>query len=251
MPSHSTINRVFDVVIIGGGPAGLSVALGLARQLYTACVLDSGVYRNERSSHMHNMIAFDHVSPAKFREQAKANILERYDTIEFQRATITNLQQGDDGLFSASDEAGNVWSGKKIVLATGVRDVAPGIDGYDDCWARGMYVFAPLFPLSQLQKKLITNDRFWLANTAYSATALRRRGQRQLACSLWETVLPTDRLCTLHVWQTASPSRLPSTQMVTANSPTSSNLSWPSMDSRLTSGPSADSPAAKGRPKWY
>jgi thioredoxin reductase len=53
-----------DVLIIGGGPAGLAVATGLARQLYTAVVFDSGVYRNARTQHMHNVPTWDHRNPA-------------------------------------------------------------------------------------------------------------------------------------------------------------------------------------------
>ena len=83
----ATVNNVLDVLIIGGGPAGLSVATGLARQLYTAVVFDSGVYRDALGKHMHNVAAWDHRAPSKFRAKAREDILRRYSTLQFQNTT--------------------------------------------------------------------------------------------------------------------------------------------------------------------
>ena len=132
-------NSVLDVLIIGGGPAGLSVATGLARQLYTAAVFDSGVYRNELAAHMHNVVTWDHRSPADFRKKARDDILKRYSTIQFQSTRITNVSKTAEGQFEAKDDQGKTWLGRKLILATGVQDIYPAIDGYKDCWAIGMY----------------------------------------------------------------------------------------------------------------
>lgn len=133
------LNQVLDVLIIGGGPAGLSVATGLARQLYTAVVFDSGVYRNALATHMHNVATWDHRDPAEFREAARDDLLRRYKTIHFQNSTIQSVQKTPHAQFEATDAEGKVWTGRKLMLATGVRDVYPDIEGYGDCWARGMY----------------------------------------------------------------------------------------------------------------
>lgn len=131
--------KVYDVLIIGGGPAGLSVATTIVRQLQTAILFDSGVYRNTRTWHMHGVPGFDHVDPTAFRTKAKTDLLRRYDTVEFRKARIVGIQKMDDsGLFRATDGPGNVYEGRKVVLATGVRDVLPDIDGYDECWREGM-----------------------------------------------------------------------------------------------------------------
>lgn len=130
--------KVYDVLIIGGGPAGLSVATTIVRQLQTAILFDSGVYRNSRTYHMYGVPGFDHVDPMAFRTKAKTDLLRRYDTVDFRKARIAEIEKLDSGLFQATDGAGNVYVGRKVVLATGVRDVLPDIDGYDDCWRQGM-----------------------------------------------------------------------------------------------------------------
>jgi len=130
--------KLYDVLIIGGGPAGLAVATGLARQLQKAIVLDSGIYRNARSKHMHNVPGWDHVDPAVFRARAKEDLLRRYDTIEFKSAAITQIQKLANGHFRATDETGSEYTGRKVALGVGVRDIMPSIEGYTDCWGRGM-----------------------------------------------------------------------------------------------------------------
>lgn len=131
---------IYDALIIGGGPAGLAIATGLARQLYTAVVLDSGSYRNERATHMHNVLGFDHVDPAEFRAKAKADLLRRYETIEFKSATVKSVRKLDTGVFEAVDSKGAVYQGKKLGLGTGIWDVMEGQpEGYEECWGRGIF----------------------------------------------------------------------------------------------------------------
>ena len=136
-----------DMLIIGGGPAGLTAATGLVRQLHTAIVFDSGSYRNAASQHMHNLPTWDHQDPAEFRKSAKKDILARYSTVRFEDAEITSLKQlakeegtKGDGLFEAEDAKGRKWTGKKVIIATGVADQYPKIEGYADCWGQAMYV---------------------------------------------------------------------------------------------------------------
>ncbi|KAB8238036.1 thioredoxin reductase gliT [Aspergillus alliaceus] len=130
---------LYDVLVIGGGPAGLSVVTGLARQLYRAVVFDSGVYRNSPTSHMHNVATWDHSPPADFRKAARERVLGRYDTIEFENTEIKKVQKTDEGYFKAFDARDRAWTGRKLVLATGVRDIFPDIEGYGECWGTGIF----------------------------------------------------------------------------------------------------------------
>lgn len=132
---------LFDALIIGGGPSGLSTATGLARQLHTAVVFDSGLYRNAKTQHMHNVLGWDHSNPAKLRDAGRADISNRYSTIQFQDISVEKIWRVEDKqFFEAQDMNGKSWYGRKVVLATGVRDVPLDIEGYAECWANGMYV---------------------------------------------------------------------------------------------------------------
>lgn len=128
---------LLDALIIGGGSAGLSLANYLGRQLFNAVVFDSGVYRNAPASHMHNVLGFDHQNPENLRAKARQD-LERYDTIRVEKTAIESVRKAGDGMFEATDANGKTWRAKKLVLATGVKDISPGIPGYEDCWGRGM-----------------------------------------------------------------------------------------------------------------
>ena len=128
---------LLDALIIGGGPAGLSLANYLGRQLFNAVVFDSGVYRNAPAKHMHNVLGFDHQNPENLRAKARQD-LQRYETIKVEKKAIESVRKAEDGVFEATDENGKTWRGKKLVLATGVKDISPGIPGYEDCWGRGM-----------------------------------------------------------------------------------------------------------------
>lgn len=132
-------NKVVDVLIIGGGPAGLAVASTIVRQLHTAIVFDSGVYRNGRTEHMHGVPGFDHVEPEVFRTKAKGDLLRRYDTVEFKKAYIEEVKKLDNGNFQVTDGWLKVYEGRKVVLASGVRDILPQLEGYDYCWGRGIF----------------------------------------------------------------------------------------------------------------
>ena len=131
-------SQLLDVLIIGGGPGGLAVATGLARQLYTAIVFDNAVYRNERATHMHNYLGWDHTPPSDFRAKAKQDLLARYQTVQFEKADIVKARKNEKGHFELEDTLGRAWAGRKLVIATGIEDVYPDIPGYQDCWAYGM-----------------------------------------------------------------------------------------------------------------
>lgn len=130
-------SSILDVLIIGGGPAGLSVAAGLVRQVYTVAVFDSGVYRNDPTNHMHNLVGWEHRSPAEFRERSRQDLLSRYEGIQFVDKQVNEVKKVESG-FQAVDADGKTWTGRRLVLATGWKDLFPDIPGYADCWATGM-----------------------------------------------------------------------------------------------------------------
>ncbi|OJD15155.1 hypothetical protein AJ78_04580 [Emergomyces pasteurianus Ep9510] len=128
-----------DVLIIGGGPAGLTAALTLVRQSHTAVLFDSGNYRNAGVEHMHMIPTWDHLNPADFREKARVEILNNYATVKIEDVDVTTTRKINDSLFEVVDANNKTWKGKKIILATGSGNIYPEIPGYADCWAKRIY----------------------------------------------------------------------------------------------------------------
>ncbi|KAI1431212.1 FAD/NAD(P)-binding domain-containing protein [Xylaria sp. CBS 124048] len=133
------MHKIVDVLILGGGPAGLAVAGSLARQLHSGIVFSSGSFRNARALHMHNVPGWDHQSPADFRAKATADILARYSTIEFRDVGIASVRKLPSGRFEALDDAGEKYEGRKVVIASGIRDIMLDKPGYAELWGRGIF----------------------------------------------------------------------------------------------------------------
>lgn len=133
----------YDVAIIGGGPAGLTAAATLARQMHTAVVFDSNKYRNSMSKAMHMVPSLEGKDPAEFRREAREGITSRYGTVEFQDVAVSRVQKKGDAHFVTTDAAGKTWRSRKVLLAIGSTDVFPRIEGFDALW--GTRIFHCLF----------------------------------------------------------------------------------------------------------
>ena len=125
-----------DVLIIGGGPAGLTAALTLARQRHSAVVFDSGSYRNARTTRLHMVPGWDNKAPADLRKLTREDIA-KYPSIQFADVEVNNVKN-KDSRFALADASDKTWVGKKLILATGSADVYPKIEGYEENWAIGM-----------------------------------------------------------------------------------------------------------------
>ena len=121
-----------DVIIIGGGPAGLSAALALGRARRKVCVFDSGPRRNAEAVHVHNFVTRDGVTPDEFRRTAHDQ-LATYPNVELRSEPIAEIT-GARGSFRAND-----ITAKRVLLATGLIDDMLPIPGFRELWGRSIF----------------------------------------------------------------------------------------------------------------
>lgn len=91
---------------------------------------------------MHQIPTWDSQDPKTYREAARANLLAKYDRVQFADVAVEKIEKvikdGEStGLFCVTDMQQRQWLGRKIILATGVRDILLDIPGYEDCWMKG------------------------------------------------------------------------------------------------------------------
>ncbi|KAI1809056.1 FAD/NAD(P)-binding domain-containing protein [Poronia punctata] len=128
-----------DIAVIGGGPAGLTAAATLARQLHTAVVFDSHSYRNTKASQIHMVPGWENKSPHDFRLKAREDILANYRTIRFEDVAVEKIEKKNGAHFLIGDVNGKEWNFRKVILAVGSADVYPPIPGYGDLWATRIF----------------------------------------------------------------------------------------------------------------
>lgn len=126
----------FEVIIIGGSYAGLSAAMSLGRSLRSVLVIDSGLPCNRQTPRSQNFLTHDGDTPAQIAAEARRK-LANYQTIEFFDGIAVDVEK--IGVrFNVSTETGEKFAARKIIFATGIRDLLPDIPGFADCWGRSV-----------------------------------------------------------------------------------------------------------------
>jgi len=121
----------YEVIIIGGSYAGLSAALSLARARRNVLVIDSGKPCNAQTPQAHNFITNDGASPAAIIAKAKQEVLA-YPTVRHVDASATAVT-GLNEEFVVETASGSFMA-RKILFATGLKDIMPPIPGFSECW---------------------------------------------------------------------------------------------------------------------
>lgn len=128
---------MFDAIIVGGGPAGLSAALILGRCLRNVLVCDSGRPRNAWSHGIHGYLSRDGIDPAEFLSHCHEE-LEKYETVQILKTEVTQAQKTQDG-FSIRTLEGEEFHSKKLLLATGVVDAIPEFPGILELYGKSVF----------------------------------------------------------------------------------------------------------------
>lgn len=124
--------QIYDVVVVGGGAAGLSAALVLGRARRRVAVVDTGAPRNAPAAHMQGFLSRDGMSPADLLAVGRAEVTGY--GVELIEDTVVGVDAG----FVVRLAGGRVLRGRRVLVATGVHDELPEIPGVRERWGRDL-----------------------------------------------------------------------------------------------------------------
>lgn len=122
----------FDVIIIGGSYAGLSAGMSLGRSLRKVLIIDGGKPCNSHTPYSHNFLTHDGKAPKEISDLAKEQV-SKYKTVQFHEGLANRMARNPEN-FEVHTANGDLFSAKKIILASGVKDSLPDIPGFAECW---------------------------------------------------------------------------------------------------------------------
>lgn len=128
---------LLDCAIIGGGPAGLSAALVVGRGRKQVIVFDDELPRNRVTQESHGFITNDGMTPFEIRRAGEAD-LQKYPNIKIKRSRIVDIQKKEER-FTLLTHEGDRFEAKKIILATGLQDILPEIEGIHDVYGKTLF----------------------------------------------------------------------------------------------------------------
>ncbi|MBT2365989.1 NAD(P)/FAD-dependent oxidoreductase [Streptomyces sp. ISL-10] len=124
----------YDVVVVGGGAAGLSGALTLVRARRSVLVVDSGRPRNAPAGHVHGFLTQDGVPPAQLLAAGRDEVA-RYGG-EFVQGTAASAERLDSGGFRVTLDDASTVVAARLLVATGLVDELPDVPGVAERWGR-------------------------------------------------------------------------------------------------------------------
>ena len=124
------MSESYDVVVIGGGAAGLSGAVALARSRRSVLVIDAGEPRNSQAGQVHNFLTRDGTPPAELYAAGGAEVARYGAHVEVGK--VTSLSR--DGELFRAEVNGRAVTARRLLVATGLHDELPDIPGLPDRW---------------------------------------------------------------------------------------------------------------------
>jgi thioredoxin reductase len=130
--NYMTDNKQYDVIIVGGSYSGLAAGMALGRSLRQVLIIDSGKPCNRQTPHSHNFLTQDGKTPAEIASLARMQV-ESYDTVSFFGGVAISGVKTENG-FAIQVASGELFNAKKLIFATGIKDIMSDIEGYAECW---------------------------------------------------------------------------------------------------------------------
>ena len=129
-----TENENYDVVVVGGGAAGLNGALALARSRRSVLVVDAGDPRNAPAGHVHNFLSRDGTPPSELFAAGRAEVRRYGGLAEAGRVTALARDGGRFGVRIGARASERTVTARRLLVATGARDVLPDVPGLAARW---------------------------------------------------------------------------------------------------------------------
>ncbi|QOU07726.1 NAD(P)/FAD-dependent oxidoreductase [Pseudomonas fluorescens] len=126
-----------DVIIVGGSYAGLSAGLQLARARRKVLVIDAGLRRNRFAATSHGFLGQDGQAPGIIAAEGRSQLME-YPTVTWVQDSVVQAGAEQSG-FSVRTQCNGQFQAKRLILATGVVDELPGIDGLQERWGKRVF----------------------------------------------------------------------------------------------------------------
>ena len=144
---------VYDVAIVGGGPAGLTAALWLSRYLHSVVLIDSGDPRNWETRGINGFLGSQGILSPKLRECGR-NDARKFgaELIDDKVETVKNT---NSERFNLGLKGGQALASRRLLLAIGIHDVWPTIPGLDECYGETAHVCPDCDGYETVDKKTV------------------------------------------------------------------------------------------------
>jgi thioredoxin reductase len=126
-------NKIYDVVVVGGGAAGLGAAVTLGRALRSVLVIDAGEPRNSRSTALHAFLSREGLPPGELLAAGRAEVRAHGGEI-LQGRAIAAREEG--GVFTTELQDGQSLRSRRLLIASGFKDELPEVPGIEERWGR-------------------------------------------------------------------------------------------------------------------
>jgi len=147
----------YDVAVVGGGPAGLTAALWLARYLHSVVLIDSGDPRNWQTRGINGYLGHPGIRPSELRGQGREEC-RRHGVVLIDEAVDRSDVETDDG-FDLYTVSGAHYRARRLLLAIGIKDIWPTIPGLDPCFGASIHVCPDCDGFEARGKKILVIGR--------------------------------------------------------------------------------------------